>query len=110
MWKREKTFNGECEFDHPCRLCGMVRLPEGEDPCLGHLPGVAYACCGHGLERGYILFENDVCVRFDLSEVRHLSPVFYTSMILEDTGEVVEIGDREEPKFTLSFPPKRKEL
>lgn len=36
----------------PCRLCGLERLPTGEDPCLGHLSGVANACCGHGKEQG----------------------------------------------------------
>lgn len=38
------------------------------DPCLGRLPGVKYACCGHGdWEKAYVLFENGVSVRrFDL--------------------------------------------
>jgi hypothetical protein len=38
-----------------CRACGRERGsvetehgPEFPDPCLGLLPGVGYACCGHG--------------------------------------------------------------
>lgn len=31
-----------------CRECGVPNTPEGHDPCLGTLPGVANACCGHG--------------------------------------------------------------
>ena len=32
----------------PCGHCGKLRTPEGHDGCLGTLPGVANACCGHG--------------------------------------------------------------
>jgi len=33
------------------RACGYCALEYGEslhDPCLGHIPGVLAACCGHG--------------------------------------------------------------
>lgn len=39
--------------------------PTAPDPCLGYLPGVLAACCGHGKGLGYIWFENGVCVSFD---------------------------------------------
>ena len=32
----------------PCGHCGLASTPEGHDGCLGTLPGVANACCGHG--------------------------------------------------------------
>lgn len=48
-----------------CNLCLRPPTPEGHDPCLGTLPGVDYACCGHGKVPGYILFSNGVSVRFD---------------------------------------------
>lgn len=33
----------------PCPRCGRVPTePRGPDPCLGNLPGVEAACCGHG--------------------------------------------------------------
>jgi len=45
-------------FDCPhCR----VSTVEEHDPCLGLLPGVKAACCGHGCrEDAYIIFENGV--------------------------------------------------
>ena len=48
--------------ERPCKKCGKYSTPEGYDACLGYLPGVVAACCGHGVEdevgRGYIQFEN----------------------------------------------------
>lgn len=31
-----------------CKHCNLERTPEGHDGCLGALPGVMNACCGHG--------------------------------------------------------------
>ena len=51
-----------------CQLCHRQRINEGDpDPCLGKLPGVKNACCGHGLGPGYVVFENGVQLVFDLS-------------------------------------------
>jgi hypothetical protein len=50
----------------PCKKCNKIfPLGEGEvDPCLGILPGVDNACCGHGIrEASYIRFTNGVVVR-----------------------------------------------
>jgi hypothetical protein len=45
----------------PCVACGLVF--EGHDPCLGTLPGVSNACCGHGVpSEAYIQFENGVTI------------------------------------------------
>jgi hypothetical protein len=48
----------------PCKKCGRVfdGSNKGEpDPCLGLLPGVNNACCGHGVKsEAYIRFENGV--------------------------------------------------
>ena len=50
----------------PCKKCG--RLFEGSnigdaDPCLGELPGVDNACCGHGdSSKSYIRFINGVVI------------------------------------------------
>ncbi len=40
----------------PCPMCGELPTPEGHDPCIANLPGVSYACCGHGVEEGYVKF------------------------------------------------------
>ena len=31
--------------------------PEGHDACLGAIPGAAAACCGHGVQAPYILWD-----------------------------------------------------
>jgi len=50
----------------PCKKCGeLFALGSGEvDPCLGVLPGVDNACCGHGIRRqAYVRFENGVVLK-----------------------------------------------
>jgi hypothetical protein len=43
--------------DPPCTVCHLPPTPEGHDPCLGTLEGVASACCGHGgIVEGYRVF------------------------------------------------------
>ena len=39
--------------ERPCRRCGRKPTPEGYDACLGYVPGIASACCGHGVEEPY---------------------------------------------------------
>lgn len=56
------------EVDKPsCGHCGLARTPEGHDGCLGTLPGVMNACCGHGgnAEGTYVQFPDGSCVRDD---------------------------------------------
>ncbi len=48
-----------------CALCKKRYSPGLEpDPCLGILPGVVNACCGHGCGDGFIIFETGVLVTF----------------------------------------------
>jgi len=50
------TDTGEsADVDRPCARCGKWPTAEGYDACLGEIPGVEYACCGHGVERGYAI-------------------------------------------------------
>lgn len=58
--------DGVDAWDNPraCLLCKKNVTKEGHDACLGTLPGVKYACCGHGIGNGYIYFENGKVVRF----------------------------------------------
>jgi hypothetical protein len=46
----------------PCAVCGQLPTPEGHDACLGTLPDVSAACCGHGKEEGYVLFESGLLI------------------------------------------------
>lgn len=41
----------------PCKKCGCVPTKEGYDACLGHIDGAKSACCGHGVEAPYVLYE-----------------------------------------------------
>ena len=46
----------------PCARCGKSPTPEGYDHCIGHIAGAVSACCGHGVETGYIMYEDgSVC-------------------------------------------------
>lgn len=48
----------------PCGKCGEYRTKEGHDPCLGTLPGVVNACCGHGDESvSYVAFASGIILR-----------------------------------------------
>lgn len=51
-----------CE-DRPCKGCGAKAKEidrKYPDPCIGMLPDVDYACCGHGIERCYVVWEHGV--------------------------------------------------
>lgn len=39
-----------------CGHCGET-CGDGPDPCLGYLPGVISACCGHGVTPPYLWTE-----------------------------------------------------
>jgi hypothetical protein len=49
--------------NRPCGHCGKHNTPEGHDACLGTLPGVINACCGHGHDKAYVQFENGIIIR-----------------------------------------------
>lgn len=47
----------------PCATCGRPPLRNGHDPCIAELPGVRFACCGHGvsdkgLDHCYLVFDD----------------------------------------------------
>ncbi len=58
----------------PCPKCGMLPTPAGHDPCIADLPGVIFACCGHGVEDGYIKFVDNRVVRFRLLSDGAITP------------------------------------
>jgi hypothetical protein len=50
--------------DRPCGSCGKAQLESGHDPCLGTLPGVINACCGHGYPSdAYVQFPDGSAMR-----------------------------------------------
>lgn len=43
----------------PCGHCGLHNTDEGHDGCLGTLPDVMNACCGHGVDKdAYIQYSD----------------------------------------------------
>lgn len=81
IWRWESTGEPAAGWsggrERPCRFCARVAAPSDEvdgslspDPCLGFIPGVTSACCGHGIERGYLQLANGtrlVIERVDVS-------------------------------------------
>lgn len=54
----------EINPDRPCGHCKKPNTPEGHDGCLGTLPGVQNACCGHGNDaQAYVQFPDGSDVR-----------------------------------------------
>ena len=48
----------------PCPRCGQLTTVEGHDMCLGILPGVEFACCGHGYtDDAYVAFNGGHVLR-----------------------------------------------
>lgn len=52
------------DISRKCPLCNQSPRDDQHDPCIANLPGVRFACCGHGRkETAYILFEDEECIR-----------------------------------------------
>ena len=48
----------------PCGHCNKYNTPEGHDACLGTIPGVMNACCGHGnINEAYVQFTDGTTIR-----------------------------------------------
>lgn len=65
--KQNKWFYSDNSWvqDDPNRACGYCKLPntpEGYDGCIGKLPSVMNACCGHGSN-------NDAYIQFDDGQI-----------------------------------------
>ncbi len=61
-----------------CHKCGgikgqgYVHSETGDemfDHCLGKLPGVVSACCGHGDQNGHLIFEDGTRIEFKMVRV-----------------------------------------
>lgn len=49
--------------DKACGYCRRASTVEGHDACLGTLEGVMNACCGHGVDKAYVMFNNGLIIR-----------------------------------------------
>lgn len=43
-----------------CKKCGCLPTKDGHDACLGKLKNVKHACCGHGVEKGYVIYNESI--------------------------------------------------
>ncbi len=79
MMSRRRTTGWTGELTQPrekqrCRVCKARRTKEGHDPCLGTLPGVLAACCGHGdVRRSYLLLSDMTIIRGHFDHVKDSS-------------------------------------
>jgi hypothetical protein len=63
-WRWRATGELVKKTETTCPSCGESCGFDGPDPCLGMLPGVRGACCGHGdRDRAYITFENGLTIK-----------------------------------------------
>jgi hypothetical protein len=60
------TNHAECR---PCPRCNKPPTTEGHDACLGTIPGALNACCGHGVQEGYVQWE-----RSDVAQIEMTCP------------------------------------
>jgi len=58
------------KFEINCAHCDQSCFYDEPDPCLDYLPGVEFACCGHGDHKSaYIKFTDGLVIRgFDVIE------------------------------------------
>jgi hypothetical protein len=69
-------------IERPCIACHQLAEPHGPDPCLGWLPGVKAACCGHGVEEPYVLLDDGSVYRERMAMTWFLNHGRSTPMLL----------------------------
>jgi hypothetical protein len=68
----EQKYKGKAGW--VCPVCKQARTADGHDPCITNLPGVRYACCGHGghgQTSGYLYFENGVRIGMIVTDISY---------------------------------------
>lgn len=78
-----------------CQRCGLFAAWAEPDPCLGVLPGVKFACCGHGVPYKpgnvpYVVFENGLVIRGEFASIEN-GPL---GEKLTDTWQWADIHER----------------
>jgi len=58
----DRDLNRLVDDDFRCKKCGLKSVNR-HDPCIMNLPGVKYACCGHGVEDAYIALDSGHIIR-----------------------------------------------
>lgn len=58
--------------ERPCVRCGKPPTDDGHDSCIANLGYVVNACCGHGVEKGYIQFDDGTIITGDFKIERNI--------------------------------------
>ena len=65
LWKWSDTNRPiEKPINRECKRCKMKVSDSGHDPCIANLSDIEYACCGHGVNPGYISYSSGRVERF----------------------------------------------
>jgi len=59
IWRYCDNNKLTAEEERPCARCGKMPTKEGYDACLGHIEGATSACCGHGIEKPFVIYESE---------------------------------------------------
>ena len=59
IWRYCDNNKSIIEEERPCARCGKMPTKEGYDACLGHIEGATSACCGHGVEKPFVIYESE---------------------------------------------------
>ncbi|CDQ41888.1 hypothetical protein [Virgibacillus salexigens] len=52
-----RYMNGDLDDgSRSCKKCGKMPTAEGFDACLGYIEEATSACCGHGIEKPYVVY------------------------------------------------------
>lgn len=68
----------------PCAKCKCYPTEEGYDACLGEIKGATSACCGHGVEQPYIMWECTCTGSEDMGDYSRM-------VIFEHEGETYQV-------------------
>lgn len=49
---------GDAFIPRACPNCKLFQHDDGRDACMPHMTGVTASCCGHGITKGFIEFED----------------------------------------------------
>lgn len=56
-WFYDDT-NESISIKRSCVRCRQYAINDEYDACMGEIPAVRFACCGHGAEDGYIVLNS----------------------------------------------------
>jgi hypothetical protein len=63
-----------------CVMCAKRRTPEGHDPCIPKLPGLKFACCGHGQHEAYAVFKGGQIIRGEFDHLKEGEPAWFPGL------------------------------